>query len=282
MDGVTGGVQEREAWQCLTSSSMMNILLLKDPKSGDLASDPYVQELTSHGYQAALIPVLSFKFVSLEHLFDKLAHPEKYEGLIFTSPRAVEAVKLCLETNKEAWEHSLKDKWRCKCIYVVGKATAALVDDLGLSSEGEASGNAEKLADLICSKQISYSGPILFPCGSLKREVLPKRLQEKNVPLESITVYQTAQHPDLRSSLTDYFTKEGIPGNIVFFSPSGVKFCLKLIQELSNDQVNQIKFAAIGPTTSAAMVGEGLTVSCTAKNPTPQDLAEDLKSIHRQ
>lgn len=29
-----------------TSSSMMNVLLLKDPKSGDLASDPYVQVST--------------------------------------------------------------------------------------------------------------------------------------------------------------------------------------------------------------------------------------------
>ncbi|XP_056388976.1 uroporphyrinogen-III synthase isoform X1 [Hyla sarda] len=276
------GVREREALQCLDSSSIMKVLLLKDPRSGDIASDPYVTALSSYGYQATLIPVLSFKFVSLEHLFDKLSHPENYEGLIFTSPRAVEAVRLCLEDNKEAWEHSLKDKWNCKCIYVVGKATAALVDELGLSSEGEASGNAEKLADLICSKQISNSAPILFPCGSLKREVLPKRLQEKNVPLESITVYQTAQHPDIRSSLTLYFTEEGIPGSIVFFSPSGVKFCLKVIQELANDQVDQIKFAAIGSTTAEAMVEEGLIVSCTAKKPTPQDLAEGLESIHRQ
>ncbi|XP_073541157.1 uroporphyrinogen-III synthase isoform X2 [Phyllobates terribilis] len=234
----------------------MKILLLKEPKSGDEASDPYVQELSSHGYQTTLIPVLSFTFVSLEHLSDKLTHPENYAGLIFTSPRAVEAVKLCLENRKE-------------------------VDDLGLSSEGEASGNAEKLADLICSKQISYSAPILFPCGSLKREVLPKKLQEKNVPLESITVYQTAQHPDIRSSLTDYFTKEGIPRSIVFFSPSGVKFCLKLIQQLSNDRLNQIKFAAIGPTTSEAMAAGGLAVSCTAQNPTPQDLADGLKSCLR-
>ncbi|XP_069836134.1 uroporphyrinogen-III synthase [Dendropsophus ebraccatus] len=276
------GAQEREARPCMASSSIMKVLLLKDPKSGDAASDPYVMELSSHGYQATLIPVLSFKFVSLEHLSDKLAHPENYEGLIFTSPRAVEAVRLCLEKNKEVWEHSLKDKWNSKCIYVVGKATAALVDELGLSSEGEASGNAEKLADLICSKPISYSAPILFPCGSLKREVLPKRLKEKNVPLESLTVYQTAQHPDIPSSLTDYFSEEGIPGSIVFFSPSGVKFCLRDILALANDQVNQIKFAAIGPTTSEAMAEQGLTVSCTARNPTPQNLAEGLNSIHRQ
>ncbi|XP_075072095.1 uroporphyrinogen-III synthase [Mixophyes fleayi] len=262
----------------------MKVLLLKEPKNSDVASDPYVQELSSYGYQATLIPVLSFKYVSLEHLYGKLSDPENYEGLIFTSPRAVEAVRGCLEkpSNKEAWDHSLKDKWNAKYIYVVGKATASLVDGLGLSSEGEASGNAEKLADLICSKQVSYSAPILFPCGALKREVLPKRLQEKDVPLESITVYQTAQHPDIRWCLTDYFTKEGIPTTIVFFSPSGVKFCLKIIQELSNDRLNQIKFAAIGPTTAEAMTAEGLRVSCTAQNPTPQELAKGIKGIGKQ
>ncbi|XP_063291147.1 uroporphyrinogen-III synthase [Pelobates fuscus] len=259
----------------------MKVLLLKDPKGGDLASDPYVKELSTHGVQATLIPVLSFTFVSLEDFFDKLSHPENYDGLIFTSPRAVEAIKLCLEkpNNKEVWEHCLKDKWNSKPVYVVGKATAALVAEIGLLSEGEESGNAEKLADHICSKGTVPSTPILFPCGSLKREVLPKRLKEKNVPLETITVYQTTQHPDIQATLTHYFTKEGIPASVVFFSPSGVKYCLKFLQQLANDQFKKIKFAAIGPTTAEAMIAEGVCVSCTAENPTPEHLAQGLKEI---
>ncbi|KAM5140758.1 uroporphyrinogen-III synthase isoform 2-T2 [Mantella aurantiaca] len=265
----------------MDSSRIMKVLLLKEPKSGDQGSDLYVQELSSHGLQATLIPVLSFKFVSLEQLFDKLSHPQNYEGLIFTSPRAVEAVARCLQmsANKEAWEHSLKNKWNSKPVYVVGKATAVLVDELGLSSEGETSGNAEKLADYICSKTMSYSTPLLFPCGSLKREVLPKRLKEIDVPLETITVYQTAQHPDIRPTLTHYFAQEGLPASIVFFSPSGVKFCLDIIQELSADKFSQIKLAAIGPTTADAMMAEGLHVSCTAQNPSPQGLAEGIRKI---
>ncbi|XP_068111832.1 uroporphyrinogen-III synthase isoform X2 [Hyperolius riggenbachi] len=262
----------------------MNVLLLKEPKSGDLASDPYIKELSSRGLRATLIPVLSFQFVSLDQLYYKLSHPEQYEGLIFTSPRAVEAVRLCLETsaNKEAWDSSLRSQWSSKPVYVVGKATGGLVEDLGLSSGGEASGNAEKLADLICTKAASHSSPLLFPCGSLKREVLPKKLKEKDVPLETITVYQTAQHPDIRSSLTRYFAQEDLPASIVFFSPSGVKFCLGVIRELSADKLHQIKFAAIGPTTAEAMGAEGLCVSCTAQNPTPEDLAEGIQKILKQ
>ncbi|NP_001088826.1 uncharacterized protein LOC496102 [Xenopus laevis] len=237
----------------------MKVLLLKDPKTADLASDPYVKELSLRGLQATLIPVLSFKFVSLDLFFDKLSHPESYAGLIFTSPRAVEAVKLCLQ-----------------------KPDNIKVEEIGLSSEGEGSGNAEKLADCICSKGLSYAAPILFPCGSLKREVLPKKLHEKNVPLETITVYQTSPHPAIQDSLMDYYTKKGVPASIVFFSPSGVKYCLKFLKDLPSDQLNQIKFAAIGPTTAEAMAEEGIPVSCTAQNPTPQDLAVGIKQIDIQ
>ncbi|XP_053548496.1 uroporphyrinogen-III synthase isoform X2 [Bombina bombina] len=262
----------------------MKVLLLKEPKYDDLALDPYVKELSAHGIDAALIPVLSFAFVSLPMFFEKLSHPEMYDGLIFTSPRAVEAVKLCLEksSNRKAWERSLREKWNSKSVYVVGKATAALVNEIGLLSEGEETGNAENLSEYICSKETTYSGPILFPCGSLKREVLPTKLREKNVPLEALAVYQTTHHPNIQTSLTDYFAKQGIPASIVFFSPSGVKFCLQFLQTLSEDQVNKIKFAAIGPTTAEALDAEGFHVSCTAKNPTPQDLAMGIKTIDKQ
>ncbi|XP_069095801.1 uroporphyrinogen-III synthase isoform X4 [Pleurodeles waltl] len=286
----------------------MKALLLKDPKDNELGPDPYVEELGLLGFEAALIPVLSFEFVSLQSLFEKITCPEDYGGLIFTSPRAVEAVKLCLAENdkNEAWIKSLKEKWQSKPVYVVGKATALLgahsvystahwigfslplpfshsrLSEIGLVPQGEDSGNAEKLAALICSRISPGSSPLLFPCGYIKREVLPKILREKSISMESLVVYQTAQHPAIKESLRNYFLQAGIPASITFFSPSGVKFCLGHIQALSGDSINHIKFAAIGPTTAEALTAEGVRVSCTAKNPTPQDLAMGLKSALQQ
>ncbi|XP_069095804.1 uroporphyrinogen-III synthase isoform X5 [Pleurodeles waltl] len=153
-----------------------------------------------------------------------------------------------------AWIKSLKEKWQSKPVYVVGKATALLVSEIGLVPQGEDSGNAEKLAALICS----------------------------SISMESLVVYQTAQHPAIKESLRNYFLQAGIPASITFFSPSGVKFCLGHIQALSGDSINHIKFAAIGPTTAEALTAEGVRVSCTAKNPTPQDLAMGLKSALQQ
>ncbi|XP_039587398.1 uroporphyrinogen-III synthase isoform X1 [Passer montanus] len=256
----------------------MKVLLLKDPKDKDSGPDPYIKELGSYSLEATLVPVLSFEFTSIDSLFEKLSHPECYGGLVFTSPRALEAIKICLKekSKKEAWSKSLKQMWNIKPTYVVGKATASLVEEIGLVPQGEKAGNAEKLAEYICSREKPNSSALLFPCGALKREVLPTVLREKGIPLESLTVYQTAQHPDLQESLSSYFSQEGIPASIVFFSPSGVKFCLQHIQKLSGDLINQVKFAAIGPSTAEALRGAGIAVSCTAGSPTAQDLAAAL------
>ncbi|XP_026506738.1 LOW QUALITY PROTEIN: uroporphyrinogen-III synthase [Terrapene carolina triunguis] len=261
----------------------MKVLLLKEPKDRDSGPDPYIQELGLYGFEAALIPVLSFELVSLQTFFEKLSHPDHYEGLIFTSPRAVEAAKLCLGENSknEAWSNSLKEKWNTKSAYVVGKATASLVEEIGLAPQGEKCGNAEKLAAYICARETPNSSPLLFPCGSLKREVLPTILKEKGgQPLElyfNLLTYCGNPHPSLQESLKNYFSQQGIPASITFFSPSGVRFCLQHIQKFSGDLINQIKFAAIGPTTAEAMEAEGIPVSCTAENPSPQDLAAGIK-----
>nr|ACI66186.1 Uroporphyrinogen-III synthase [Salmo salar] len=263
----------------------MHVLLLKEPREGGSGPDPYIKELASRGHKATLIPVLSFTFVSLNTLSDKLFQPEQHGGLIFTSPRAVEAVRMCLEDDerREQWNNDIKDKWNAKSIYVVGKATAALVENLGLVPLGEDTGTADVLSRLILEREDTNILPLFFPCGSIKREVLPTALRENGVPLDTLMVYQTAQHPDLEKNLKNHFTEQGVPASIAFFSPSGVKFCLEPVRRLSGEQLKQIKFAAIGPTTADAMTAEGLSVSCSADKPTAEHLATGIaKALQRQ
>ncbi|KAM5321387.1 uroporphyrinogen-III synthase isoform 2-T4 [Glossophaga mutica] len=138
---------------CKDCQAMMKVLLLKDAKEDDGGQDPYIRELGFCGLEATLIPVLSFEFLALPSLSEKLSHPERYGGLIFTSPRAVEAAELCLQRHgqTQVWTESLKESWNAKAVYVVGNATASLVNKIGLAPEGEGCGNAEKLAEYICS-----------------------------------------------------------------------------------------------------------------------------------
>ncbi|XP_044515174.1 uroporphyrinogen-III synthase isoform X2 [Gracilinanus agilis] len=251
----------------------MKVLLLKEPKDDGSGQDPYIQELGSCGFEATLIPVLSFEFLSLQSFSEKLSHPEAYGGLIFTSPRAVEAVELCLEKAGQlpVWKKSLKEKWLAKPAYVVGQATASLVRKLGLATEGEKCGNGEEPGTL----------PLLFPCGTLKGEALPKMLRQKGVPMESITVYQKIPHPGIQDALRSYFSSQGTPASITFFSPSGLSHGLSYIQEFSGDSFSQIKFAAIGPTTAQALTSAGLPLICTAEKPCPRDLAAGLQKALR-
>ncbi|XP_007452261.1 PREDICTED: uroporphyrinogen-III synthase-like [Lipotes vexillifer] len=204
---------------CKDCQAIIKVLLLEDPKEDDCGQDPYI----------------------------KLSHPEGYGGLIFTSPRVVEAVELCLEKDNktEVWRKSLKEKWSAKSVYVVGNATASLVNKIGLKTEGENCGNAEKLAECICSRE-SSALPLLFPCGTLKREILPKMLKDKGIPVESLTVYQKIPHPGIQGNLNSYYSQQGVPASITFFSPSGLTHSLKHIQELSDD-IDQIKGRLTAP-----------------------------------
>ncbi|NXX67454.1 HEM4 synthase, partial [Spizella passerina] len=197
-------------------------------------------ELGSYNLEATLIPALSFEFTSLDSLFEKVSL--KFFQLSYFQQDLVAKIPF---NHSLSWSKSLKQMWNIKPTYVVGKATASLVEEIGLVPQGEMAGNAEKLAEYICSREKPNSSALLFPCGALKREVLPTVLREKGIPLESLTVYQTAQHPDLQESLSSYFSQQGIPASIVFFSPSGVKFCLQHIQKLSGDLINQVKVSSL-------------------------------------
>ncbi|TRY64599.1 hypothetical protein DNTS_002229 [Danionella cerebrum] len=237
----------------------MKVLLLKEPRETGNEPDQYIKELALCGHTATLIPVLSFTFVGLDELSQRLLEPERFGGLIFTSPRAVEAVRICLQSQSltSEWD-AVKERWNAKSIYVVGKATASLVVDLGLCPMGEDSGTAEKLALII----------------------------QQNIPLETLTVYKTSPHPDLEKNITDYFTQQGVPASVAFFSPSGVSFCLELLKSLSGSQLEQIKvgappesqagFVSIGPSTAEALQAKGLTLSCSAEKPSAGHLAQAI------
>uniref|UniRef100_A0A4W5LPE6 Uroporphyrinogen III synthase n=1 Tax=Hucho hucho TaxID=62062 RepID=A0A4W5LPE6_9TELE len=244
----------------------MHVLLLKEPREGGSGPDPYVKELASHGHKAILIPVLSFTFVSLKTLSDKvntvcMHQPEKIHTITLISFHASTTV---------FEERALKP------LYAVGSQTLYLQLNLGLVPLGEDTGTADVLSRLILEREDANILPLLFPCGSIKREVLPTALRENGIPLDPLMVYQTAQHPDLEKNLKNHFTEQGVPDSIAFFSPSGVKFCLETVRRLSGERLKQIKFAAIGPTTADAMTAEGLSVSCSADKPTAEHLATGI------
>ena len=122
------------------------ICLLKSEESSKSTKKASMEsQLRSAGYKVRLVPTLQF---TLDHvkLTERLSAPASYAGIIFTSPRAVEA---CADAFGEQ-----ASSWSGKMAFSVGEKTSALIRKclpaLSVVEDSAQSGNAAKLAPFIC------------------------------------------------------------------------------------------------------------------------------------
>ncbi len=205
--------------------------------------------------------VLEFDFVHREALRDALEQPNSYDGLIFTSPRAVEAVGDAMP-----WLPSENVRWHDKSVFAIGSATADALRAIGFDSRGEESGSAEALADFIASR--SFDRPLLFLCGDRRREVLPTRLRASGIEVEELCVYESRSRSPLE------WPADRKPEWVVFFSPSGYE----AVSEISSELLRHVRIAAIGPVTAETLRGNGLDVAAVAGEPSPGALAAAIRA----
>ncbi|KAL5016970.1 hypothetical protein ScPMuIL_006559 [Solemya velum] len=241
------------------------VLLLRAPKEKEV--DAFEQELKGADLEVLSIPVLSFEFVNAGELVTCLEQYTQYAGIVFTSPRCVAAV---VTVYKELATELLEGVKKLKC-YVVGKSTALSAIEAGFLPCGQESGNAEMLSKEIIKDLEKDSKPLLYPCGNLKKDTLPKLLDENGLKLTEVTVYKTAPNKDLEGLVRNYIHSEGVPEFVVFFSPSGVQ---SITSAVPSDilPLTKVKVIAIGPTTQKAIEQQGLAVYGVATKPEPQAL----------
>ncbi|KAG7173856.1 uroporphyrinogen-III synthase-like [Homarus americanus] len=243
-------------------------------KSCEESNSQYISILTASGFSPVHVPVLSFQFCNQVPLKNALQIPQNHSGIIFTSQRAVEAVAEIYSTLSVSCHHT----WSEKKIFVIGEATGSAVQKLlKLSYTGQESGNAQQLAPIIIKETEAFDKPLLYPCGNLGRDELPKLLVKHDRDFRALTVYETSQHPQLKSVIQKLISTGQLPTYMVFFSPSGVNFTLSILKSLSVD-ITGVKMVAIGPTTNTALVQQNIPVSGICPSPTPEGLLHVLKS----
>src|SRR5690606_3323939 len=113
------------------------VVLLRSPSVRE--PDPYGAALEGAGFRFAVIPVLRYEATGRVALRAALVQPERYGGLVLTSPRAADALT----------DVGVPGAWGALPCWAVGEETARRARRLGLDTRGEDAGDAVTLAEYI-------------------------------------------------------------------------------------------------------------------------------------
>ncbi|HEX7070400.1 MAG TPA: uroporphyrinogen-III synthase [Rhodothermales bacterium] len=229
------------------------IVLFREPR----ANDPYERAFAEAGFSVRFVPVLRFDPINADALSKALASPESYAGIVVTSERAARCVV----------ESGVSGLWAGKPVYSVGPRTAEVLTEGGFEVEHPRAGTGSDLARIVIERHAGEL-PLLFPCGTRRRDELPALLKDAGIPLEELAVYETT--PEEVIGVKD----QPEPAWTVFFSPSGVETVGASIRRYWP----VARRAAIGPTTAAALDESGMPAHAVATSPDPASLVEAVRS----
>lgn len=247
---------------------MKKVVILKSESE---SSDSYASLLRENQFEAIFVPTLEFRFKNLEQLQTKLVDPDSFSGIIFTSPRSVEACEQAIKGSH------LDKKWKELHNYCVGDVTHNLVHSaLDMNARGKQAGNANNLADFVFENLDGERmlNPFLFPCGNLRQDTLQLKLLDYGYFMDAIEVYETVAHTELEQNLQQALLGDNAE-YIAFFSPSGVTHCKAILQKMNVD-LSKYKLIAIGPSTRKCLEANDMTVYKTAEKPSVEYLVKAL------
>lgn len=160
-------------------------------------------------------------------------------------------------------------------VWAAGNGTAqALGEDLGpvRRPDDHAVGDrgaATALADAILASGLT--GPVLFPCGDIRRDELPARLRDDGIEVVEVVCYRSvlAGEAEARAAVERaqvlVVASPSVAGLLARACPPGVRPAL----------------VAVGPTTAAAARASGWPPARVAARPTAEALAAAIRALLR-
>ncbi len=213
----------------------------------------FSETLISNGFEVINFPtIITNKIEDLSELEKNIAEIEKYDGLFFTSPKAA---TVFLE-NFEIEYHGK--------IYILGSRLKDLFENKGFKIVYRKSVNtAEEFINSFDKSEFTGKR-FLFLKGSKSLRIIPQMLEDL-AEIDETIVYQTnlfTAGKEFVGELKHKFSRREID-LICFFSPSGFENFLKSVEDFEQAE---IKFAAIGKTTTERISEAGLEVHFTPSN----------------
>lgn len=292
----------------VNSPLVIHLLLRGDRVDPD---DEYLREMRQRNMTALTIPILNFKFVNRDALKEALLsiinRENSSDGLLLTSPRAVESLEGALSEMNPDERTQIIQRLNPNLVFVVGKRTGYELQTrltINANLESYETGSFEALSELVKSRYMNYKTEsdehvnLVYPHASVATST-GGLAGLKHLNLVSCSAYETSAKDDIYIDILDALdkykmtmpSKESVCNkvviNLVFFSPSGLKAINRIPRE-NLELAIKIKFSgcdvrfvnsSIGKTTEKALLSSGITPVCVAEKPTPVALADTIAAF---
>ena len=193
-----------------------------------------------------------------------VAELRRYDAVAFTSPRAVAGFAGRLA---EDLRETLPPVW------AGGRGTAAALAPLAASvrtaPEVETGRVGAAAALAAAMLEAGIAGPVLFPCGEIRRDELPTRLRQEGIEVDEVVCYRAVVAGD--EAARSAVKRAAI---LVVASPA----VAELLARVSAPTPRPL-LLAVGPTTAAAARAAGWVPDAVASRPDPDALLEGVRSM---
>jgi uroporphyrinogen-III synthase len=193
----------------------------------------------------------------------------RYAAVAFTSPRSARAFAERVAVLDGAG--AATETW------AAGAGTArALGDALGevrrpdereVGKRGAAAALASALAAALLAE--GQSGPVLFPCGDLRRDELPARLRDDGITVEEVVCYRSVLAGEAEARRAAQRAQI-----VVVASPSVADLLARACPPGARPAL-----LAVGPTTAAAARSSGWPPAGVAARPTAEALVAGVRAL---
>jgi uroporphyrinogen-III synthase len=191
---------------------------------------------------------------------------DRYAAIAFTSPRSARAFVERLQALALAVPPATS-------VWAAGAGTAqGLSGNLGPVRQADEHAVAERgaaaaLADALVRSALE--GPVLFPCGDIRRDELPARLRDEGIAVDEVVCYRSVLAGE--SEARDAAERAQV---LIVASPSVVDLLARACPPGGRPAL-----VAVGPTTAEAARASGWPPTRVASRPTSDALAAAVRAV---
>jgi uroporphyrinogen-III synthase len=188
----------------------------------------------------------------------------RYAAVAFTSPRAAVAFR-------GRWERL--GRGALPPVWASGRHTASALEPLTGGARTAPEGEIGQIgaAAAVAADMLRYGlrGPVLFPCGEIRRDELPTRLRQEGIEVDEVVCYRAIIGGD--EAAREALRRAGI---LIVASPSVAELLARTSASSARPAL-----LAVGPTTAAAARASGWPPTAVAAHPDVDALVAEVRSL---